>query len=135
MMLSALNIMMVLVLRHVGGKRVRRMESLSEFVGIDSATGNISIRELHKWNPVSDRMEQGGSSKVLEDIMNSRGGDKERLNKELENREAVLQYMVDNDINDYRDVSLIIRMYATDPATVLSSIKEGKSILGEKKWV
>ncbi len=135
MMLSALNIMMVLVLRHVGGKRVRRMESLSEFVGIDSATGNISIRELHKWNPVSDRMEQGGSSQVLEDIMNSRGWDKERLNKELENREVVLKYLVDNDINDYRDVSLIIRMYATDPATVLSSIKEGKSILGEKKWV
>jgi hypothetical protein len=43
--------------------------------------------------------------------------------------------MVDNDIHDYRDVSLIIRMYASDPATVLNSITEGKNLLDEKKWV
>lgn len=135
MMLNALDIMMVQVLRYVEGKRVRRMESISEFVGIDAATQNISIRELYKWNPVNDRMEQSGTSKVLEDIMYSRGWSRERLNKELENRKIVLQYMVDNDIHDYRDVSLIIRTYASDPATVLNSITEGKPLLDEKKWV
>ena len=135
MMLSALNVMIVQVLRHVGGKRVRRMDTFSEFVGIDAVTGDISIRELYKWNPINDRMEQSGTSKVLEDIMYSRGWSRERLNKELENRKLVLQYMVDNDIHNYRDVSLIIRMYASDPATVLNSIAEGKSLLDEKKWL
>lgn len=135
MMLNALNIMVVQVLRYVEGKRVRKLESLSEFVGIDATNGDISIRELYKWNPVNDRMEQSGTSRVLEDIMNSRGWSRERLNKELENRKIVLQYMVDNDIHDYRDVSLVIRMYASDPTTVLNSITEGKPLLDEKKWV
>jgi len=128
MMLSALNIMIVQVLRYVGRKRVRRMELLSEFVGIDPATGNISIRELYKWNPVHDRMEESGPSKVLEDIMNSRGWSREQLKKELDNRRAVLQYMVDKDISDYRDVSLIIRMYASDPEKVISTIIEGRPL-------
>lgn len=135
MMLSALNVMIVQILRHVGGKRVRRMDTFSEFVGIDAVTGDISIRELYKWNPLNDRMEQSGTSKVLEDIMYSRGWSKERLNKELDDRKLVLQYMVDNDIHNYRDVSLIIRMYASDAAAVLNSITEGKSLLDEKKWL
>jgi flagellar protein FlaI len=128
MMLSALDMMVVQVLRYVGRKRVRRMETLSEFVGIDATTGNISTREVYKWNPVLDRIEQSGTSKVLDDIMSSKGLSREQLNKELENRRAVLQYMVDREINDYRDFSLIIRMYASDPENVMSMIKEGKTL-------
>lgn len=128
MMLSALDIMVVQVLRYVGQKRVRRMQFLSEFVGIEAATGCISTRELYKWNPVPDRIEQSGTSKVLEDIMNSKGWGREQLNKELDNRKIVLQYMLDNDINYYRDFSLIIRMYASDPEKVISLIKEGKTL-------
>lgn len=128
MMLGALNIMTIQVLRYVGRKRLRRMESLSEFVGIDAATGNISTRELYKWNPVLDRMEQSGSSKVLDDIMNSKGWTREQLKKELDNRELVLKYMVDHDIHDYMDFSYIIQTYASDPERVVSTIKEGKNL-------
>ncbi len=134
MMLNALDIMVIQVLRYVGQKRLRRMEVLSEFVGVDATTGNISTQELYLWNPLQDKMEQTGSSKVLEDIINARGWSREQLRKELDNRESVLQYMVYNNISDYRDVSLIIRMYASDPANVLELIKQGKSILSESKW-
>ncbi len=133
MMLSALDIMVVQVLRYVDRKRVRRMESISELVCIDAATGNISIKELYKWNPVQDRMELSGTSKVLDDIIISRGWSREQLRTELENRETVLQYMVDNDITDYRDVASIVRMYASEPVTVLNLIKEGRPLVGERK--
>ena len=130
MMLSALDIMVVQVLRQVGRKRVRRMETLSEFVGIDSTTGNISIQELYKWNATHDTIEKSGTSKVLEYIMNNRGWGMDQLRKDQENRMTVLQYMVDNDIGDYRDFSSVIQMYATDPENVLELIKEGKPLLG-----
>lgn len=129
MMLNSLDIMAVQVLRYVGRKRVRRMETLSEFVGINSMTGNISIQELYKWNPAQDRIERSGTSKVLEDIMNSRGWNKEQMKKELENRGTILQYMVDNEIKDYREVSLITQMYSSDPATVIDNVKQGKPLL------
>jgi flagellar protein FlaI len=130
MMLSSLDIMVVQVMKQVGRKRVRRMEMLSEFVGVDSATGNISIQELYKWNAAHDTIDKSGSSKVLEYIMNSRGWGMDQLRKDMENRMTVLQYMVDNDIGDYRDFSSVIQMYATDPEKILELVKEGKPLVG-----
>ncbi len=128
MMLSSLDLMTVQVLRTMGRKRVRRMDTLSEVVGIDAATGNISTREVYKWDPVLDRMKASGSSKVLDDIMLMKGWSREHLNKELENRRAVLQYMADKDINDYRDVSHIIQLYSSDNENLMSFIRVGKDI-------
>ena len=132
MMLSSLDIMIIQVLRNVGRRRARRVNVLSEFVGINAATGDISTRELYKWNPLHDVIELGGSSNVLDDIMTRRGWSKEQITKELENRKAVLQYMVDMDINDYRDVSLIIRRFADSPEEVMDLIREGKTLLSEE---
>ncbi|MCE8427399.1 MAG: type II/IV secretion system ATPase subunit [Candidatus Methanoperedens sp.] len=133
MMLSSLDIMTVQVLKYVGGRRVRRLESLSELVGIDPSSGNISIRDIYTWNPSNDTIERSGSSRVLEEIMLSRGWSREKINKELKNRETVLKYMMDNDIGDYRDVSLIIRMYSTEPENVINLINEGKTLVLEGK--
>lgn len=36
--------------------------------------------------------------------------------------------MVDNDITNYRDFSLIVRMYSSGPEKVMSMLKEGKII-------
>ncbi|MCE8423785.1 MAG: type II/IV secretion system ATPase subunit, partial [Candidatus Methanoperedens sp.] len=83
MMLSSLDIMTVQVLKYVGGRRVRRLESLSELVGIDPSSGNISIRDIYTWNPSNDTIERSGSSRVLEEIMLSRGWSREKINKEL----------------------------------------------------
>ena len=128
MMLSSLDLMTVQVLRSVGRKRVRRMDTLSEVVGIDAATGNISTREVYKWDPVLDKMKESGTSKVLDDIMLTKGWSREQLNKELENRRAVLQYMVDKDITDYREVSYIIQLYSSDNENLMSFIIDGKDI-------
>jgi len=132
MMLSSLDIMIIQVLRNVGRRRARRVNVVSEFVGINAATGDISTRELYKWNPLHDVIELGGSSNVLDDIMIRRGWSKEQIIKELENRKAVLQYMVDMDINDYRDVSVIIRRFADSPEEVMDLIREGKTLLSEE---
>ncbi len=132
MMLSSLDIMIIEVLRHVGRKRVRRTEALSEFVGINAASGDISTRELYKWNPVHDTIEKSGRSNVLDDIMHSRGWDKERINNELEDRKAVLQSMLDKDISDYREVTSIIRRYYEDREETMNLVREGKTLLREQ---
>ncbi len=132
MMLSSLDIMIIQVLRNVGRRRARRVDILSEFVGINAATGDISTRELYRWNPLHDIIEHSGSSNVLEDIMTGRGWSKEQISKELENRKTVLQYMIDRDINDYRDVSVVIRQYADGPEEVMNLIREGKTLLSEE---
>lgn len=132
MMLSSLDIMIIEVLRHVGRKRVRRTETVSEFVGINAATGDISTREVYKWNPAHDSIDKTGTSNVLDGIMNARGWDRDKLNKELEDRKTVLQYMLDRDINDYRDVTSIIHRYTDEREETMDIIKEGKTLLLEE---
>lgn len=132
MMLSSLDIMIIEVLRHVGRKRVRRTEVVSEFVGINAASGDISTREVYKWNPAHDSIDKTGTSNVLDGIMNGRGWDREKLNRELEDRKAVLQYMLDRDINDYRDVTSIICRYADEREETMDIIKKGKNPLLEE---
>lgn len=132
MMLSSLDIMLIEVLRHVGRKRVRRIESLSEFVGINAASGDISTREVYKWNPAHDTIDKSGTSSLLDSIMHSRGWDKEKLNKELEDRKAVLQYMLDSDISDYRDVTSIIRRYSEEREETMDLIRKGKTLTLEE---
>ncbi len=132
MMLSSLDIMLIEVLRHVGRKRVRRIESLSEFVGINAASGDISTREVYKWNPAHDSIDKSGTSSVLDAIMNVRGWDKNRINKELEDRKAVLQYMLDRDIGGYRDVTSIIRRYSEEREETMNLIRDGKTLLSEE---
>src|SRR3990172_1565831 len=132
MMLSSLDIMIIQVLRNVGRRRVRRVDTLSEFVGINAATGDISTRELYRWNPVHDVIEETGSSNVIDDIMNSRGWSREQVREELDNRKAVLQYMLEMEINDYRDVSTIIRRYVDEPAETMNLIRKGRTLLSEE---
>lgn len=131
MMLSSLDIMIIEVLRHVGRKRVRRTETLSEFMGINAASGDISTREVYKWNPTHDSIEKSGTSNVLDSIMHNRGWDRERINKELEDRKTLLQYMLDKDISNYMDVTSIIRRYYDDREEIMTLMRKGKDLLRE----
>ncbi len=124
MMLHSLDIMLVQIQTYISRKRVRRMERLVEFVGINPATDDISIKELYVWNPSLDIIEEMGGSKVLDDIMNLRGWSKDTLNKELENRKRILEYMVAGDITNYKEVSKIVQAYSVDPEGVIRSIEE-----------
>jgi flagellar protein FlaI len=132
MMLSALDIMIIQVPRILGRRKVRRVDTLSEFVGIHAATGDISTREVYRWNPLHDMIEQNGVSNVIEEIMTSRGWSKEQINKELEDRKTVLQYMLDRDIYNYRDVSEIIKQYADSSEEVMNLIRKGRTLLSDQ---
>lgn len=133
MMLHSLDIMSVQIQTYIGRKRVRRMERLVEFVGIDPATGDISIKELYIWNPSLDIIEEMGGSKVLDDIMSLRGWSKDRLNEEFENRKRILEYMVEKNITNYKEVSKIVQAYSIDPEGVMRSIEEDSMTTLEQK--
>lgn len=122
MMLHSLDVMVVQIQTYIGRQRVRRMVKLVEFVGIDPVTDEISIKELYVWDPVHDIIEDMGGSKVLDDIMGLRGWSKDRLNKELEDKKAILEYMVDKNITNYKEVSKIMQAYSIDPEGLMRSL-------------
>jgi flagellar protein FlaI len=123
-MVQALDILCIQTLAHVGGKRVRRADMLVEFMGLDPQTGDLRFNDLYWWDPKTDRFKGGGSSSVLSAIMTRRGWDELKLRFEIENREKILRYMVDRDLDEYDIVSLIQRYY-TDPESVMDKVNAG----------
>ena len=117
-MIQSLDILCIQKMMVMGNKRVRRLDTMVEFIGIDPKTHDLRFNELYSWDPRDDSFRVGGKSFVLEDIMASRNWDEEKLNKELENRKKILEYMVAKDMDEYEVVAIIQSYYADAEKTM-----------------
>ena len=117
-MIQALDILCIQKMIISGDKRVRRLDSIVEFIGIDPKSQDLRFNELYLWDPKDDTFRNTGKSFVLEDIMASRNWDEKQLNLELENRKKVLEYMVEKEMDEYEIVSLIQSYYADSGKTM-----------------
>ncbi len=125
-MLKALDIVSIQSQTFVGGERVRRNMKLVEIIGIDPKTRNIRTDDIFQWNAETDNFVRTGNSTALQDIKRARGWSDEELQRELDERREVLQYMLDNEIAEYEDVSKIIQSFIIDRDRVLNQIREGE---------
>ena len=126
-MLQSLNLMSIQTLTHVQGERVRRVQSIVEFVGFEPGSDDIRINEIFRWDPASDTFEKTGESYILKEIMEQRGWGWEELDLEFENRIKILKYMISKDIRNYRDVTMLIQSYFTNPDAILDEIENDGS--------
>lgn len=121
-MIQALDILCIQKMIIMGDKRMRRLDTMIEFIGIDPKTQDLRFNELFTWEPKHDSFNKGGKSFVLEDIMVRRNWDENRLNQEIENRKKLLQYMVEKDMDEFEVVSLI-QNYFADPEKTMKFIE------------
>jgi flagellar protein FlaI len=124
LMIASLNLIVIQALVHVGGERMRRMQTLTEIVGIDQDTYNFRINEVFTWNPVSDHFERGGESDILRGIMQQRGWSRMDMDAELSRRKNVLQYLVEHGIRDYKKVAKVFHLYHLNPEDVIKGIDD-----------
>lgn len=125
-MLKALDIITVQIQIAVKGKKSRRCQQIVEITGIDPRTGNIRINDMFKWNPLEDSFEKGGESYVMSNIMHEKGWGMNQLLDEIDNRKAILQYMVKNNIRDYKKFAKIIHAYFIDSEEVMTNLKNDR---------
>lgn len=111
-MIQALDILCIQKMIIQGNRRVRRLDSIVEFIGIDPKTQDLRFNELYAWDPKNDNFRNTGKSFVLEDIMSSRNWNEEQLRVELQNRKEILEYMVKKEMDEYEIVNLIQSYYA-----------------------
>ena len=77
---------------------------------------------MFKWNPTSDTYDEANPSMLLKKISNQFGIAPDIIQRELTERTKVIQWMIDREITDYRDVARIIKIYYTKPEDLLSAI-------------
>lgn len=122
-MIQALDIMCIQSQTYSKGKRVRRNLNIVEIVDIDPNTRNIRTNDIFAWDSKSDTFHRTGESKALSDIQMMRGWNAGQVRQELIYRQKVLEYMVNNDITDFQEISGIINAYQATPEKVLKKLK------------
>jgi len=122
-MIQSLDILCVQTLTHVGDERVRRNRVIAEIEGIDQRTGDLDYSTAFEWNPTSDSFDQRDSN-ILDEIQDERGWSRSELLRELQNRKAVLQYLVEQDVTDYRRFTALVNEYYAQPERVVDRVTE-----------
>jgi flagellar protein FlaI len=121
-LIEALDIVIFIVKMKYGQTYVRRIKSIYEVTGFDRDKNVPTVNEVYRWNSLSDKFDQINPSTVLEKITEQYGVPKEKLKVEIQNRIRVIEWMLENKIEDYIDVAKIIKLYYVRAEDLLDAI-------------
>jgi flagellar protein FlaI len=109
----------------IKGKTVRRMTSVTEIVKLDPDTNQLIFMEPFRWvSKTDDRFDSAGASKILNEIKLQNDWSDKEMEDELEKRKTILNWMLENNIRDYKDVGRIVSDYSKYPDKLLKKAKE-----------
>jgi flagellar protein FlaI len=117
-LLTMIDTILVMLRTEIKGRPARRATTATEVVALESKTKEIVTREIFRWNPKGDRFRKVHPSYVLERNMEKFNLTEEEIERELKQRKVVLEWMVENKIRHYIEVSKVIREYYRDPERV-----------------
>ena len=124
-LLTSLDIIVFQNAVEIDGKTVRRMTSVTEIIKLDPDTNQLIFMEPHKWmSKTDDRFDSSGSSKILNNIKLQNDWNVKQLNNELMNRISILNWMIQNNIRDYKEVGKIVSEYKKNPEDMLDRINK-----------
>jgi flagellar protein FlaI len=121
-LIEALDIVIFIVKMKYGQTYVRRVKSIYEVTGFDRDKNVPTVNEIYRWNSLTDEFDSINPSTVLEKITNQYGVPKEKLKAEIKNRMRVIEWMIENKIEDYIDVAKIIKLYYVRAEDLLDAI-------------
>jgi flagellar protein FlaI len=126
-LLTMINAIPVQLRTEYKGKPVRRTRTVTEIVGLDHKTRELSTNEVYRWDARHDTFEYSGHSHLLEEKMKRKGLTENEVKEELYRRRTVLDWMVKKGIRKYTDVVSVIREYYVDPMRVFRRARVGTS--------
>ncbi|MBR3140010.1 MAG: CpaF family protein [Methanobrevibacter sp.] len=107
------------------GVSYRRISEVAEIVGIEE--GTVQLNKIFQWNPERDTIDNISiTSKTLTQIANLSGNSINDLYREIENREHVLNHMVQKNIRSVNDVNNVLELYYNSPDKVLEQIMSNR---------
>jgi len=105
----------------------RRTYEIAEIEG-GGARGGLSINTIYKWNARDDSFEaMNPASKLVGNLNMHTGMTEKEIAKDLEQRATILQWMLDEEINDIDSVGTIMTEFYSNPEMLLKAIKAKRS--------
>ena len=123
-MLADLDIISVQRQVHLDDERVRRNHSVAEISDIDD-NENVETFEIFDRDGATDTHEKVGDSQVLAEIAEEYGWSDDQLQSELDARQDLLRYLVENDITSYTAVANAIQEFYRKRSELLDAVRDG----------
>jgi len=121
-LLESLDLILFLINMRYRGKYVRKVKSVHEVTGFDLKTKKLKASKVFEWSAATNKIEVKNKSHALWKVMNKSGLKEENVIEELKRRMAILNWMNEQNIIDYRDVSHVIDLYYDFPEQVMNII-------------
>jgi archaeal flagellar protein FlaI len=130
MMIPLMNCLIQIKRITLNDRVVRRVDSVSEIIGLDPKTDMPILEKRFKWLAEDDTYEYNppkGEKSIFQLISDINQIPLKTLYNELERRETILKWMVDIGVKNYDDVANIIRNYYHNPEDVYSVARLGRA--------
>lgn len=116
-LLENIDVIVFLVISKLKGVFIRRANTIEEVVGVKN--NNPVTNKIFRWQPVSDSQLVLNKSTVLKKISERLGMTEEEVKEELIRRKIILDWMLGQEIIDYREVAKVITTYYTAPQRLI----------------
>lgn len=124
-LISMIDVIMIMTRTEIDGKPARRANNVTEIVGLDPQTKEISMQCIFNWNQKEDSFVFSDKSTVLGKHLKKSGVTEEDAIRELNRRKSVLEWMVREGIRRYGEVANVIREYYANPNRVSQKARVG----------
>ncbi len=121
-MLEILDVVIFLKRVKHGRRFLRRVSASVEITGFDRGNSTPTINEVFDWSPSTDTFKSPEKSMMLRKVAVLTGVTESDIQKEIETRAKVLEWMVLNNIKDYRKVAAVVNMFYTSKELLLAKL-------------
>ena len=105
---------------------IRRTIEVAEFIPGESGKFGSRLETLYRWKPLTDTIERARSSiRLINEIRMHTGMTDEQMEFDLQEKETVLQWMLDNKVKTVNTVGKVVAEYYHDKDKVLKIVKAG----------
>ncbi len=129
-LVSALNLVLLQRQVKVGTKMTRRVQSLTEIVGLDPETNELITNSVYSWNPADDTFLYSGHSYVYERVAMMKNLSMKEMEREVRNRAEMMDYLLFRDAQatrlkpfTHRDVGQLVSFYYKEPERALAEAR------------
>lgn len=107
---------------------IRRTSAIVEVIGYHKQSKSPIINEVFKWESKDDSFKAINKSVLLKKFSVAVGKDEKYVKEEIKKRAKVLEWVVKNNIRDYRKISMVINLYYTSPDLLLEMIEKKNTL-------
>jgi len=123
-LLTALRFVIIQKFARVDDEQVRRIQEITEIVAFEPESDELITNTVFEWDRASDSYNWKGHSYNFDEIMTAKNWTQEEMDEEFANRVEVVEYMVDEDMVHFKDISKIVTSYYKEPEETLAKIRE-----------